>query len=469
MGAHNQSYLNHRSEREKADPGNAGSIVVDRSPCVVRLTSAAAETRTLARPTKVGDEVRLHFYSDGGDITLTVTGNYDEGGTSTMTFTEVGQFAEFVAFWDGTNYFWRLRASSEGISTNVIIMEGATGENEIRITNNVADALSIETSAVDVLVFDTTTNSVKVIAPDDTLLAVGTGATARFSWDTTDANANEMLLQLPAGGATDVPVLIIGQAIESVDPGLYNGVVDPRVAIFGTGAVATGPMIEFRKARGTFTSPTVVTSGDDCGSLDFYGCVAAGEYVRSARILVETTGTIATTRGPGVITFQTATDAAPSVLTTAMTISAAQLVTVASGLTVTAGGATITAGGLLVTAGRIREVMTPTDVDAQNNTLTVAQIVGGIVVHTSVTGGGTVTTDTAVNIVAGSAGVGALTADGQCIICHYINDGTQVLTFAGDTGVTIADTGQTIGADEAAYIIFRRTSATTVVAYIVGA
>ena len=117
---------------------------------------------------------------------------------------------------------------------------------------------------------------------------------------------------------------------------------------------------------------------------------------------------------------------------------------------------------------RVREVMTATDVDAQNNTLTVAQIVGGIVVHTSVTGGGTVTTDTAANIIAGSGGVGALTANGQTIEVNYINDGTQVLTFAGGTNVTVADTGQTVTADEAAKVLFLRTSATAVTCYIIG-
>lgn len=164
-------------------------------------------------------------------------------------------------------------------------------------------------------------------SPDDILLAVGTGSTARISWDTTDANANEMLIQLPAGGGTDVPVIAIGQSIESVDLGLYNGVVDPRVALFGVGAVTTAPVLEFRKARGTIASPTVCTTGDDLGTFDFYGCVAAGEYVRSASIRSDIAGTIATTRGPGTLTFLTATDAAPSVLTAALTLGAGQTAT----------------------------------------------------------------------------------------------------------------------------------------------
>lgn len=125
---------------------------------------------------------------------------------------------------------------------------------------------------------------------------------------------------------------------------------------------------------------------------------------------------------------------------------------------------------LVVTAnGFLTKVMSATDVDAQNNTLTVAQIAGGIVVHTSVTGAGTVTTDTAANIIAGASGVGALEQDGETVQCYYVNDGSQTLTFSGGTGVTVADTGQTIAADESAILLFRRASATTVTLYIFGA
>lgn len=151
------------------------------------------------------------------------------------------------------------------------------------------------------------------------------------------------------------------------------------------------------------------------------------------------------------------------------TITAGGQTITAGGQTITAGGSTITEGGLLVTAGRIREVLTPADADEQNHTLSVAEIVGGIVVQTSVTGAGTVTTDTAVHIVAGSSGVGALDANGQTITCWYINDGDQTLTFAGGSGVTVADTGQTVAADEAVLLLFRRVSATAVTLYIVGA
>lgn len=182
---------------------------------------------------------------------------------------------------------------------------------------------------------------------DDVVLGLG-APDAKFLWETADANANKLLLELPAGGATNVPVVVIGDTLVNDDPAIYDGVVSTTVGIHGSTATATGPAIHFRKSRGTNSAPTVVTSGDDMGSIDFFGAVAADEWVRGARILAEMTGTIATTRGPGVLTFQTATDAAPSVLTTAMTISAAQLVTVAAGLTATTGHVTVTAGNAVL-------------------------------------------------------------------------------------------------------------------------
>lgn len=119
--------------------------------------------------------------------------------------------------------------------------------------------------------------------------------------------------------------------------------------------------------------------------------------------------------------------------------------------------------------GRLVENLTPVDVDAQNNTLSAAQIAAGIVVHTSTTGGGTVTTATAAQIIAGSGGRGKLKKDGNSILVYYINDGDQTLTLQAGDGVTVADTGQTIATNESAVLLFRRVSATAVVCYVLGA
>ena len=112
---------------------------------------------------------------------------------------------------------------------------------------------------------------------------------------------------------------------------------------------------------------------------------------------------------------------------------------------------------------RITEILTVTNDDSQNMTLAAEDIKGGINVHTSATGGGTVTTDTAANIIAKVP----LTEDNQCITSYYINDGDQTATFAVATGTSIADTGNTVLTNEAAVLLWRRTSATAVTLYIV--
>ena len=106
MSSHNISKELFRAE-EATDPGNAGTVTADRSPHVVPLVSAAAETRTVARPTRAGGILFLYFKTDGGDITLTFTGGLNEGGATTAIFTDAGQFLFLVAAFDGTNYFWR--------------------------------------------------------------------------------------------------------------------------------------------------------------------------------------------------------------------------------------------------------------------------------------------------------------------------------------------------------------------------
>ena len=80
-----------------------------------------------------------------------------------------------------------------------------------------------------------------------------------------------------------------------------------------------GARFHLRKARGTLASPTVIISGDMLGRL-----VASGydgsNYLEMAGIDINCEGTIATTRVPTRISFWTATDATPSVLTERMRI-----------------------------------------------------------------------------------------------------------------------------------------------------
>ena len=75
---------------------------------------------------------------------------------------------------------------------------------------------------------------------DDSSLTFGNivaAPNARILWETADANANALLMTLPTGGATDVPVFIIGDDTAlNVDLGFWNGITDPSFAILNDAA-----------------------------------------------------------------------------------------------------------------------------------------------------------------------------------------------------------------------------------------
>ncbi len=104
-------------------------------------------------------------------------------------------------------------------------------------------------------------------------------------------------------------------------------------------AAASAALMLMRKSRGTPTSPGAVVNTDAMGAIVSEGHDGTG-YIQSALIRFDCTGTIATNRVPGKISFFTATDASPSVETLALTLNANQSATFAAGLTATTLGGT---------------------------------------------------------------------------------------------------------------------------------
>lgn len=108
MSSANTTRKIHDAEAQVRDPGASGTIVVNESLAICNLISLAAESRTLALPTRAGVLVTLHMQTDGGDITLTVASAYNENGDTTFTFSEVGQTLTLQSFQtSGGVYFWR--------------------------------------------------------------------------------------------------------------------------------------------------------------------------------------------------------------------------------------------------------------------------------------------------------------------------------------------------------------------------
>lgn len=149
-----------------------------------------------------------------------------------------------------------------------------------------------------------------------TLTQVQTGLTGAFVLKAGDVMTGALAIGTGSIGLTQLGILRL--ATDTTALGL---------AYLEQASADTDPFdLIFRKARGTTSAPTVITTGDCCGIINFTGYSGAGGYVTGASIRGDSTGTIASTRVPANLVFSTGTDAAPTVLTDAMTITSGQFV-----------------------------------------------------------------------------------------------------------------------------------------------
>lgn len=102
----------------------------------------------------------------------------------------------------------------------------------------------------------------------------------------------------------------------------------------------------------------------------------------------------------------------------------------------------------------IRRALVRVDIDAQSGTITAANMVSGLIVHTSITAGGTITTDTGTAIDAAFPGL----AVGDAINVYYVNDGTQVVTLTGASGCVVLS-AQTIATLQGVRLTFIKLAA----------
>ena len=95
------------------DPGSAGTITVDMYGQICSVNTTGGGTRTLAQPDRPGIIATVSLDMDGGDLTLTVTGGYNQDADTVMTFADAGDFVTFMSLKIGSSYYWRVLASAE--------------------------------------------------------------------------------------------------------------------------------------------------------------------------------------------------------------------------------------------------------------------------------------------------------------------------------------------------------------------
>lgn len=243
-----QDIFNEGDASSIVDPGNAGNIVVTRSPSYCGLTSTAAQTRTLKAPTRRNAIVTICLEVDGGDVTLTVTGGYNEAGDTTLIFTDAGQYVTFlsVATRSGTTvtYAWRKIAdfrdnqalavpAGVGITggTGTIYESGVSEEGGIITTRIMIDLTGLGSSTTDLDVIGVA------------------GGPAHLGQITAAVNGTILAgrmtcLELPATGADDIILYSADEATAVFDDGIA-ALTNDTVLVDPAGAWANGTVKGF--------------------------------------------------------------------------------------------------------------------------------------------------------------------------------------------------------------------------------
>jgi len=91
-----------------ADPGDGEAIVVTTGGYVPLVSAGAGETRTLAAPAFIGQQMVIYMKTDGGgDVVITVATTVNETGNNTITFANPGEACHLIAVEEDATLRWR--------------------------------------------------------------------------------------------------------------------------------------------------------------------------------------------------------------------------------------------------------------------------------------------------------------------------------------------------------------------------
>ncbi len=279
MSSHNIDKQLFRAE-EAADPGASGTITVDRSPHKVGLVSAGVETRTLARPTRTGGRAFLYMKTDGGDITLTVTGGLNEDGDTTFVFSDPGQFIELVGAYEsaGGTYYWR--KVSDHTLGNMDPADLAVLESFSALTATVAElnratdvstrvvGLAVDTAITEALHEGRTILMTGAGAARTFTLPAATGGGGRYRFVVGQVNTSNYIINAVVGTDLFEGIIIGASTTDSATDAArtwLSGATDDSILLNGTttGGVAIGDWVELEdlSATGWFVRGMVTQSG----------------------------------------------------------------------------------------------------------------------------------------------------------------------------------------------------------------
>lgn len=193
------------------DPGNAGVLPHSNLGCVA-LKTAGAETRTLPNPSRAGLWLLLSMKEYGGNCVVTTASAYDETGGTTLTFSEIGQFALLFAVETApATYAWR-----------VVGYDGVTGPT------TKATALNLTTLSIGGTTVTATAAELNRAADASESVVVCTASTLGV----TEAlhNKRTIVLDRAAGIAVTLPAAAAGLEFEFIVKTTFTGAASIKSA-----------------------------------------------------------------------------------------------------------------------------------------------------------------------------------------------------------------------------------------------
>jgi hypothetical protein len=204
MSGHNALYNLMNAEFCVRDPGNAGTLVVEQWMSTFKITTTGVETRTLPQPTKPGMVCVVGLDVDGGDLTLTVTGGYNQADTATIVFGDAGDWVVFLSVEEGTSCFWRVlqHEGTNAVTTNATFTE-ATVTSLVATAATVTGPLRCQGDLIQTQPAPTT------VADGDTAITVAHLLTRILTMAATQARAPTV----PTGEALDA-VFAVNESVD---------------------------------------------------------------------------------------------------------------------------------------------------------------------------------------------------------------------------------------------------------------
>lgn len=89
-----------------ADPGDAGAIPVIYPKAICKLTTGAADTRTIAAPTMEDQELTVYVTVDGGTVVITVATTVNVANNNTITMADVGDYFKLRSVDEAGTFRW---------------------------------------------------------------------------------------------------------------------------------------------------------------------------------------------------------------------------------------------------------------------------------------------------------------------------------------------------------------------------